>query len=750
MAVNQSPNHNVRLLQLSEDHAQQVVLQPLQKKVKKALEDWSQGDPNSQGGVSRASTVPPTQPDSPGGVASLTNMLDSPVRSALELSGQPEDPPLQPQAPQREHMRRKSLSSQRVQQLQQQIHASAGQLKQPAKKKVKKESVEAKKAGETEKVKKVKKETVEGPATIPAGGTITAAPTPARNELQGTAANPPEKRLRCSPAAAPVGQSSSQSDRSVKHRDQHGRDIAGGNSQAERSANHREQQGRDQGGNSIAVKSVARVLSEAREHLKGMVDVEGVRKLLDEFPKFVLGADQTVLFAGVPDQGLEERVAKITQNKMPRWIADMENLATYLGKSLAEYKSMARAESGMELLRRVRAAGLGFGGALQHVVSGTAGCGSTDMTLEEELMEFSAAMASTKCWAGSRVTGQEARVAAEELWSSFNGVERYTAYVRENLGMGSVDMPLNGGAAWHRLTKEIEIAMRLVHPSVKHVQELVIATVQAGGTGLRGNQDWDDIAAKLLLEIAYEPLRRRIHYVVARVSWALQQLKSSVVELMATAADMPASRMYSPLFPQHLDIVRSGPLARDLILGAFDEATSNVATKLLKHLEGTLNAMCFNPRIMRRPSTGPDCVKEILKPCQPSRARDRVKAEMALRRGSAHDGLLTSLQDLTFIPSEAEKVLPRVQKDLYRVFKVLANLLSDQTAMFADTSVLVFSNRQLDETMNAIQLSPEQWKVMDAREGELQTKVTKARNRLNKLQHCIASMKSASSTAFAQ
>merc|ERR1719506_531199 len=151
--------------------------------------------------------------------------------------------------------------------------------------------------------------------------------------------------------------------------------------------------------------------------------------------------------------------------------------------------------------------------------------------------------------------------------------------------------------------------------------------------------------------------------------------------------------------------------------------------------------MCFNPRIIRRPSTRPDLPASIPKPSQHMSARARVKAEMQSRQASAGDGVLTSVRDLTFTPSEAEQVLPRVQQDLFRAFKLLASMLSDQTASFADTTVLVFCNRQLDEAMNAIQLSPEHRQVLDAREGELQALATKARYRLGKFQHCVTRMK---------
>lgn len=425
----------------------------------------------------------------------------------------------------------------------------------------------------------------------------------------------------------------------------------------------------------------------------------------------------------------------------------MQRLETRLTKALHESQESAHAECGSELLSRTRAAGLGFGRALQQVVSGTPCSSTSAMTLDEELREFAAAVASSKCGIGSCLTGKEAANAAQELWTSFDGVEGYIAYLRDNIGIASADVPLNGGSAWHRLMQEIEVAMRLVHPSAQDFKELAISAIQAGGTGVHGHQRWDDVAAKLLIEIAYEPLRKRIRYVVARVAWALQEQKTSVVEWMAAAADAPSSRMYSPLFGQHLQVVRSSAIARDLVFNAFNEATANVATLLLKNLEGTLNAMCLNPRIMGRPSTEPAHTFENVKARKPSDVRDRVKAEMKLRATSTGE-LPKSLRDRTFEPREAKTMMPRVEQDLCHAFKMLANVLSNQAFAFADTTLSDLCRRHLDEAMNSICFTSEQRRALDAREGELQAIATKARDRVDRVRKCIVSLKNARSASL--
>lgn len=236
--------------------------------------------------------------------------------------------------------------------------------------------------------------------------------------------------------------------------------------------------------------------------------------------------------------------------------------------------------------------------------------------------------------------------------------------------------------------------------------------------------------------------------VAARVAWALQQ-KSAVAQWMEAIEGGPASRLYSPLFPQHLQVLRSSPIARDLVFSAFNKATVNVARTLFQNLEGTLSAMCLNPKIMLRPSTDPEQNtlssqdSKLQRPRAPQQVRDRVKAEMRRRSGSSGGGLPAGLRDRTFDPREAKQELPRVEHELCRAFKMLANILATQAFAFADTSLAALCNRHVDEAMNAIEFSPEQRQALHAREAELQGAADQARDRMDKVRRCLISLRSA-------
>jgi len=273
--------------------------------------------------------------------------------------------------------------------------------------------------------------------------------------------------------------------------------------------------------------------------------------------------------------------------------------------------------------------------------------------------------------------------------------------------------------------------------------------MRAGGTGVHGHQRWEDVASKLMLQLAFEPLRRRVRYIAARVIWALKHQKAAVSEWMAALSDGPGARLYSPLFTEHLRILRAYPMVRDLVFAAYDSAVSVVGEQLLKSLEGTLTAACINPNIMLRSPTEPMLDPRKVKAApQPARggaagaeaARNRVAAEMRTRSAS-QGGLPVQLQDRGFEPGEVKQALPFVEVQLRHAFSVLAGTLSSQAFAFADTSLQALCRRHIDEAMSHIDGSPEQKGVLQTRHTELEKVATQVEQRLEAVKRCAASLK---------
>eukprot|EP00927_Polykrikos_kofoidii_P085254 TRINITY_DN9221_c0_g1_i1.p1 TRINITY_DN9221_c0_g1~~TRINITY_DN9221_c0_g1_i1.p1 ORF type:complete len:801 (+),score=143.58 TRINITY_DN9221_c0_g1_i1:112-2514(+) len=453
-------------------------------------------------------------------------------------------------------------------------------------------------------------------------------------------------------------------------------------------------------------------------------------------------------------RALEERFAALCLERAPTWLTGIERLEGRLSRAKAEAGEVEQHETADEVLRRARAAGISFGRALEHVVGGTPGCQTGALTLEEELNEFAAAAVKGQCGAGTTLSGADAAAAAADMFAGFDGVKGYTAYLRNDVSIPGAEVPLNGGAAWNRLLSELEVAMRLAHPPPEELAGLALAAVRCGGTGVHGHQRWEDISSKLMLSMAFHPLRKRIRYIAARVAWSLRQQKATIAEWMAMMSEGPAARFHSPLFAQHLAILRSSPIARDLVFGAYDGAAAAVAEQVLKNLQGTLTAGCINPNIMLRPKTEPDMDPSKMvkmtdeqrsKSGRTTEARKRVKAEMSARenrRRGPSGGLPPQLRDKVFEPSEAIATLPFVEAKLRYAFSVLTKILANQAFAFADTALASLCRRHVDEAMSAIDFSPEQRRVLDARHSELKTISQQVDTRLEAVRRCLSALRS--------
>lgn len=276
---------------------------------------------------------------------------------------------------------------------------------------------------------------------------------------------------------------------------------------------------------------------------------------------------------------------------------------------------------------------------------------------------------------------------------------------------------------------------------------------------MHGHQRWEDVASKLMLTIAFEPLLLRLRYVTARVIWLLRQQKLAVSEWMSFLAEGPGARISSPLFTQHLTAMRSSPVVRDLVYGAFDDAVGAVGEQLMKNLMGTLTAACINPEIMLRPRTDPDLDLTAEKEQKDSEmngkesngkdpalkrreARQRVTQEMRKRSGPS-GGLPAQLQDRIFDPKDVKSSAPLVIRKLHKAFGTLAGILATQAYAFADASLTTLSRREVDEAMNGIDFSPEQRRILEARHQELYDVAKEVDGRLESVKKCLSILRSA-------
>jgi len=447
-------------------------------------------------------------------------------------------------------------------------------------------------------------------------------------------------------------------------------------------------------------------------------------------------------------RSLEERFSSVCRERVPQWLQSLDRLETRLVRAQGEAREVEKRETSDEMLQRARAVGTSFSRALEIVIGGAPGCTAGSMTLEEELAEFALAASKGQCGSGTVLAPQDVADAAADLFAHFDGVEGYAKYLREEVRVPSADMRINGGAAWQRLLAEIEVAMRLAHPPAEELANLMLNAVRAGGTGVHGHQRWEDVSSKLMFGLAFDPLRRRIRYISARVIWVLKNQKAAVSEWMSTLSDGPAARLYSPLFTEHLRMLRGYPIVRDLVFAAYNEAVSFVGEAVYKSLQGTLMAACINPTVMLRTSTEPSLdPRKNQKPppasagSRAAAARERVAAEVRRRSGPT-GGLPVQLTDRVFEPKEAPQTLPFVEVKLRHAFSMLAGVLSNQAFAFSDTSLASLIRRQIDDAMSKIDYSKEQKQAMATRHAELEDVAVQVEKRLEAVRACITTLRS--------
>lgn len=470
---------------------------------------------------------------------------------------------------------------------------------------------------------------------------------------------------------------------------------------------------------------------------------------------------------------LQEHFTQICSQRLPRLQENLGLLEIKLHGAQREAQGVLANEAVEGLLARARAVGLSFGRALQQVIGGTPGCIAGSLVLEAELVEFAATAEKGSAGLGKALTASKAQDAAQSMWMGFEGgVRGYAQYLEKDVRATGADVSLNGGAAWQRLLVEIEVAMRLAHPSEKDLSMLAASAVQAGGTSIHGHQRWDDVASKLLMSIAFKPLYQRIQYIAARVSWILRQQKAAVSDWLAMLADGPGLNMQSPLFAQHLEIMRSSPLTRDLVFQAYDRACEAAAARLLQILESTLTAACLNASSVMRPNTKPSVTNDAsaMQPAPPpaeagapgktrlpkrnassapnrgNEARKRVIDELQ-RRTCGSGGLLPNMRDRTFQPKEAKKAMAAVEQELKRAFSKLSNILANQAVAFADTTLTTLCRRYMDEEMSCIRLDENQERAVGVRHAELKRQCAVIDGQVATIGRCISECQSAKQQA---
>eukprot|EP00928_Gymnodinium_smaydae_P028187 TRINITY_DN21561_c0_g1_i1.p1 TRINITY_DN21561_c0_g1~~TRINITY_DN21561_c0_g1_i1.p1 ORF type:complete len:1079 (+),score=269.65 TRINITY_DN21561_c0_g1_i1:62-3298(+) len=503
---------------------------------------------------------------------------------------------------------------------------------------------------------------------------------------------------------------------------------------------------------------------------------------------------QTEAFGGGPASArlLEERFSSACGCRVPQWLAFLEGLERRLTRQHAEARASVGGEALDDAVVQARGTGLSLSHAFQQVVCGFAGCDVGALTLEEELHRFAQACREGQCGIGDALSASAAEEAASELWACFGSASEYAAYMQTRVRIPGSDVPLSGGAAWQRLLAEVEVALMLSSMPQAELRRLRSAIIQLAGTRARGHQRWDDVTASLMLSVAFEPLRRRVRYVAARVAWALRELRECATAWMASTSAGPlASFQSAPVLAEHCETLRASSIVQELVYSAFDTAVAAVAGQLLRSLEGLLLAGCMNPPLVLQartqrgldlppssatsaaalapaPAPAADRAAAPAATAAPSApaattagsrasqrksglglgaavvsARDRVKLEMERRLLPVQGGMPAQLRDRVCSARDAGAALPHVEAELGLVFNVLSKDLIAMALAGAGTALSALHSRKLYEAMSSLEIGGELKKTFDARQAELESAAARAASRADLAARCLRAVRQA-------
>mmetsp|Transcript_39803 Transcript_39803/g.125284 ORF Transcript_39803/g.125284 Transcript_39803/m.125284 type:complete len:1011 (+) Transcript_39803:111-3143(+) len=512
----------------------------------------------------------------------------------------------------------------------------------------------------------------------------------------------------------------------------------------------------------VAAGDSAAALRGLAAELRAMEEVEEAQALLHQLPDAGLVAEGS---AGMAEDHCQN-LAGICRERLPRWLMDLERLERRLTRDCQETQEAEKQGRPEEVLRMGRQAGAAFSRAIQQVMDGTPSGAATRegaLTLEEELVEFAKDAAEGRCGLSTSKAGRQSGVsageageAAADLWEGFGDVHGYAEYLEKVVRVAGADVPLSGGAAWHRLMAELEVATRLCHLHPEHLQGLDGLALQLQGAHVLGGQGWEDMAQKLMHCMALGPLQRRARYAVARVAWTLRRQKVAAGAWLRTVGKGPVGWLYASV-PQHWQLLESHPQVRDIVFGAVDTAAAAAAAPLLAFFEAAICSGCQSPQLLLRPRT-----RSELQLCKVGRAspadqsEETEKSQESIHGSAARSRVLAEVRQRCAAspllpasgPSIPHEAGDRLQVLLGCSFGMLRSALVGHVLSFAGTALASFTNRGLDEAIGSLGLQPRERRTLESGHRRLQAAAARAKDRLEAAQRCTRALRHARTLGF--
>lgn len=210
---------------------------------------------------------------------------------------------------------------------------------------------------------------------------------------------------------------------------------------------------------------------------------------------------------------------------------------------------------------------------------------------------------------------------------------------------------------------------------------------------------WRDVILKLLNTQHRTPLQGRVRYVGERLKWFFTMQKGAVLEFMGSLEGTPDARLFSPLYPKHVKIIKSNELVKSLIFDTYDRACERQLQQFVELFENMLTSTFSNPWVFLK--SGEDFSDDSL----PSFDETKERLPKEFQGRSCVETILS--KQLHEIPTDARQIdeaVEKVQVLIEKTYGFIRSHICDQVELFAESFFKLPMLRRLEQDMSAITL----------------------------------------------
>merc|ERR1719469_1396203 len=282
---------------------------------------------------------------------------------------------------------------------------------------------------------------------------------------------------------------------------------------------------------------------------------------------------------------------------------------------------------------------------------------------------------------------------------------------------------------------EVEIFLRFSEISVETKKRDLLQALGVSTSSVA----WREVVVKLLSSEAHGSLQRRVQYVGERIRWFFERQKDAVVEFMASLEGTPSARLYSPLYPRHVKLIKQNDMIRHLVYQTYDAAVKRQLEQFIELFDNMLTSTFSNPWVFLRGNTSGGSVEDLSDAVLPSfdDTKERIPREVANRSG-IESTLSKWLQDIPTDSSQLDEAVDKVQMLVLKTYSFIRSQVCDQVELFAESFFKLPMLRRLENDMSQLELTAEDNNIYLARRARLGKEIQASATNQQEITDCIS------------